>query len=228
MVQHHRAKDRVTHTALPTIPTVTRLPPAHFHRASPTLAGAHGHSTAKNTRTEAALAEKRAIASLLRPAKLKRNITAATTAPATVLAPAKRARLEPPSQADTVLRHATPPIKSDEKWTHLREFNKKWTGDADHDVTAAALGELFLHHLHTCKDVLREEAAWRHDLPSRGDLYNTTFGEQSIHHSFAQEASFETTLLHTLCSGFLDPVARHDSLSPALQSRHVPPHALSR
>ena len=103
MVRHHRAKDRVTHTALPKIPTMTRLPPAHFRTASSTLAGTHGHSTAKNTRTKAALAEKRAIASLLRPAKLKRNITADATAPVTASAPAKRARLEPPSQADAVL-----------------------------------------------------------------------------------------------------------------------------
>ena len=205
MVQHHRAKDRVIHTALPKIPAMASLPPAHFRRASPALTGAHGHITTKDTRAEAALAEKRAIASLLRPAKLKRHITKDTTAPVPASAPAKRARFEPPPKADAALRRATPPIHSAEKWTHLREFNKKWTGDADHDVTAAALGELFLHHLHTCNDVLREEPAWRRDLPSRSDLYKTTFGKQSIHHSFAQEASFETTLLHPLCSGFLTP-----------------------
>jgi hypothetical protein len=79
-------------------------------------------------------------------------------------------------------------------------------GNAAHDVNAAALGELFYHRLHTCKDVLHEDPAWRRGLPSPSDLYKTSnFGKQSIHHSFAQEARFDTTLMYTLCSGFLDP-----------------------
>jgi len=31
------------------------------------------------------------------------------------------------------------------------------------------------------------------------------FGKQDLNHSFAQEACFETTLLHILCSGYLAP-----------------------
>jgi len=36
-------------------------------------------------------------------------------------------------------------------------------------------------------------------------LLRTKFGKQDLNHSFAQEACFETTLLHTLCSGYLTP-----------------------
>jgi hypothetical protein len=103
-------------------------------------------------------------------------------------------------------RRAVPKIKSDEKLRHLHEFNKTLLGDKDYDVTAAALGELFYSSLTTCNDVLRERPAWQHAIPPRARLFwHNQFGQPDLNHSFAQEDSFKTTLLHTLCSGFLDP-----------------------
>ena len=99
-----------------------------------------------------------------------------------------------------------PKIKSDEKFHHLQEFNKKLLGNKDYDVTAAALGEIFYSSLTTCNDVLFERPAWHSTMPTRTQLFRrTTFGKPDLNHSFAQEACFETTLLHTLCSGFLTP-----------------------
>lgn len=106
----------------------------------------------------------------------------------------------------STIRRAVPKIKSDEKFHHLQEFNKKLLGDKDYDVTAAALGEIFYSSLTTCNDVLFERPAWHSTMPTRTQLFRrTTFGKPDLNHSFAQEACFETTLLHTLCSGFLTP-----------------------
>ncbi len=80
-------------------------------------------------------------------------------------------------------------------------------GLEDYDNTKAQLGELFYNNLTSvCNDVHhRDQPDWKKTLPTRLDLLSDGFGQPDLNHSFSQEACFETTVLHTLCSGFLDP-----------------------
>ena len=96
-------------------------------------------------------------------------------------------------------------MDSERKLKHLQEFNKKYLGDSKCEATAAAFGELFYSNLTSCNDVLLDTPLWKRELPTRLDLLRTKFGKQDLNHSFAQEACFETTLLHILCSGYLPP-----------------------
>jgi hypothetical protein len=100
-----------------------------------------------------------------------------------------------------------PPVKSQQDHTHLIEFNKKHMGLIDYDDAKAQLGELFYTNLTSvCNDVHhRNQPAWKKALPTRLDLTSEGFGQPDLNHSFSQEACFETTVLHTLCSSFLAP-----------------------
>jgi hypothetical protein len=99
------------------------------------------------------------------------------------------------------------PVKSQQNHQHLLEFNKKYMGLEDYDDTKAQLGELFYNNLTSvCNDVHhRDQPDWKKTLPACLDLLSDGFGQPDLNHSFSQEACFETTVLHTLCSGFLDP-----------------------
>ena len=128
-------------------------------------------------------------------------------APPTEAAPAEIRRVRPqatPAEPPTALpQQRAPKVDSESKFEHLTKFNKKYLGASDYDVTAAALGEIFYSNLTTCNDALLNTPRWRQKLPTRLNLFRTKFGQQDLNHSFGQEACFETTLLHTLCSGYL-------------------------
>lgn len=130
-------------------------------------------------------------------------------APPNAATPAEIRRVRPratPAAPPTALPRRRPPkVDSESKLEHLTEFNKKYLGASDYDVTAAALGEIFYSNLTTCNDALLDTPLWTRGLPTRLDLFRTKFGRQDLNHSFGQEACFETTLLHTLCSGYLAP-----------------------
>jgi hypothetical protein len=100
-----------------------------------------------------------------------------------------------------------PPVKSQQDHTHLIEFNKKHMGLLDYDDAKAQLGKLFYTNLTSvCNDVHHhDQPDWKKTLPTRSDLISEGFGQPDLNHSFSQEACFETTVLHTLCSSFLDP-----------------------
>jgi hypothetical protein len=70
-----------------------------------------------------------------------------------------------------------------------------------------SLGKLFYTNLTSvCNDVHHhDQPDWKKTLPTRSDLISEGFGQPDLNHSFSQEACFETTVLHTLCSGFLNP-----------------------
>jgi hypothetical protein len=97
-----------------------------------------------------------------------------------------------------------PTIKSDRDWAHLKEYNKKYLGMADFDATAATLGECFYSSLTNSNVNLVRGDTWKVSVPSSVSLRTTGFGKPDLAHSFLQEASFETTMVHVLKSGYLD------------------------
>lgn len=79
-------------------------------------------------------------------------------------------------------------------------------GYEDYHHSSAVLGESFYNSLVVCNDVRLEDEHWKHTVPTKNELLRRkAFGQQDIDHSFSQEAAFETTLLHVLTSGYLDP-----------------------
>ena len=85
---------------------------------------------------------------------------------------------------------------------------------ADFDATAATLGECFYSSLTNSNINLVRGDTWKVSIPSSVSLRTTGFGKPDLAHSFLQEASFETTMVHVLKSGYLDvtstlPYANH-------------------
>jgi hypothetical protein len=75
---------------------------------------------------------------------------------------------------------------------------------SDFDTAAASLSELFYSRLISSHDDILRDAPWISSLPTKLTLLCIGFGRPDSRHSFTQEASFETTLLPLLRSGFLN------------------------
>jgi hypothetical protein len=90
----------------------------------------------------------------------------------------------------------------------LREFNKKYLGQLDYDPTATSLGKLFYDDylsLSAVGNEIRTNATLSALPPSPPVLLCSSFGKLSTSHSFVQEASFKTSYMLILKSGFFEP-----------------------
>ena len=107
-----------------------------------------------------------------------------------------------------VSRPRLPTVEPKAKHSYLREFQKKYLGIANFDDTKAKLGESFYLALPAVSyDLSAPDVLWRRTLPTRKELFRTSFGRPSLAHSFHQVPCLETCSYHLLRSGFLDPTS---------------------